>query len=175
MGFNPPQMFKVGAGFMFGGKAGAGPMKIESRIGIKAPAEVIWEIASDFATWSDWNPTYTKGAGDLRIGSPLEFTLELPGEPAQVINPVLLEWVPLEQIHWTLTLARGLVRTVRYIEIEALSETSCIVSNGEIFEGLLGPTAAHTKRHAIRQGFTAMSEALAARAEARFQAASSAK
>lgn len=173
MGFNPPQMFKVGAGFMFGGNAGAGPMKIEHRIGIKAPAEVIWEIASDFATWSDWNPTYTKGSGQLRIGSPLEFTLELPGEKPQVIKPVLLEWVPLEQIHWTLSLARGLVRTVRYIEIEALSEASCIVSNGEIFEGLLGPAAAKSKRHAIRQGFTAMSEALAARAEAQWQASSS--
>ncbi|OXE37219.1 MAG: cyclase [Phenylobacterium zucineum] len=151
MAFNPPQMFKVGAGFVFGGKAGAGPTKIEHRIGIKAPAEVIWEIASDFKSWSFWNPTYTKGAGELRIGASLEFTLELPGERPQVINPVLLEWVPLEQIHWTLTLARGLVRTVRYIEIEALTETSCIVSNGEIFEGLLGPTAARAKRHAIRQ------------------------
>ena len=92
-----------------------------------------------------------------------------------MINPVLLEWVPLEQIHWTLTMARGLVRTVRYIEIEALSEASCIVSNGEIFEGLLGPTAARTKRYPIREGFTAMSEALAARAEARWQAISGAK
>jgi len=169
MAFNPPQMFKVGAGFVFGGKAGAGPMKIESRIGIKAPAEVIWEIASDFKSWSFWNPTYTKGAGELRIGAPLEFTLELPGEAPQVINPVLIEWVPLEQIHWSLTLARGLVRTVRYIEIEALSEASCIVSNGEIFEGLLGPTAARSKRHAIRQGFAHGGEALAARAEAQWQ------
>ncbi|MEI6439917.1 MAG: SRPBCC domain-containing protein [Alphaproteobacteria bacterium] len=173
MAFNPPQMFKVGAGFVFGGKAGAGPMKIESRIGIKAPAEVIWEIASDFKSWSFWNPTYTKGAGELRIGAPLEFTLELPGEAPQVINPVLIEWVPLEQIHWSLTLARGLVRTVRYIEIEALNEASCIVSNGEIFEGLLGPTAARSKRHAIRQGFIAMSEALAARAEAQWQGSGS--
>lgn len=174
MGFNPPQMFKVGAGFVFGGRAGAGPMKIESRIGIKAPAEVIWEIASDFATWSAWNPTYTTGAGQLRIGAPLEFTLALPGETPQVIKPVLLEWVPLEQIHWTLTLARGLVRTVRYVEIEAVSKASCIVSNGEIFMGLLGPSLAKSKRQAIRQGFTAMSEALAARAEAQWQAGSGA-
>ena len=83
-----------------------------------------------------------------------------------MIHPVVVDWVPRDQIHWTLSLMGGLVRSVRYLELEILGEENCIFSNGEIFGGLLGPMIAKSKRRAIRKGFTALSEALAERAEA---------
>jgi hypothetical protein len=113
---------------------------------------------------------YTKASGDIRIGSTLEMTLEVPGQPAQQIRPVVLEWVPNEQLHWRLSLMGGLVKTTRYIEIEQLAEASCIVSNGEFFAGIMGPTAVRRMGGSVRRGFTAMNEALKARAEARWAA-----
>jgi hypothetical protein len=171
MAVNPGEMFTHGAGLTFGGgAAGAGPPKIEHRIGIQAPAEVIWEILADIPGWETWNPLYPKAEGALRIGEALTLTVAIPGEPHRVIQPVVQDWVPNDQIHWRLSMMGGLVRSVRYIEIEILGETNCIFSNGEIFAGLLGPSVAHAKRRAIRRGFTAMSEALAAKAEAAWQA-----
>ena len=61
----------------------------------------------------------------------------------------------------------GLVKTIRYIEIEQLAEASCIVSNGEIIGGLLGRTLVRQAGANIRRGFMAMNEALKAEAEAR--------
>lgn len=146
-------------------------VQIEHRIGIQAPAEVIWNLIYDLASWEIWNPTYTKAAGDVHIGSTLEMTLQLPGQAPQQIKPVVLEWVPNEQLHWRLTALGGLVKTLRYIEIEQLAEASCIVSNGEFFAGLMGPSAVRRVGGSVRRGFMAMNEALKARAEAQWQAA----
>ena len=180
----PPQLkaglFARGSGTLKPPKptaTGAPPAKgpkgipVESRIGIQAPAEVIWEIIRDLKSWETWNPVYTKAAGDIHIGSTLEMTLELPGQAAQQIKPVVLEWVPNEQLHWRLSFLGGLVKTTRYIEIEELAPGSCIVSNGEFFAGLMGPTVVRRMGGSVRRGFIAMNEALKARAEAQWQAA----
>jgi len=99
----------------------------------------------------------------------LSLTLALPGQAPRQIQPVVLEWVPNEQLHWKLSMMGGLVKTVRYIEIEQLAEASCIVSNGEIFGGLMGPSAAKQMGRAIHRGFKEMNEALKKAAEATYQ------
>jgi hypothetical protein len=141
--------------------------KIEHRVGIQTPAEVIWQVIADIQNWSAWNPIYPKAEGTLRIGAPLTLELALEGRKPQVIKPVILDWIPNEQIHWRLSLFCGLVKTTRYFEIEKLGEeTGCVFSNGEMFDGLLGPTAAKSIRREVKRGFTAMGEAVKARAEA---------
>lgn len=139
--------------------------RVEDRIGIQAPAEVIWEVLYDLERWSEWNPTYTKAAGVIRIGEPLTLTLQLPGQAPQEIRPRVLEWVPNEQLHWQLSLLGGLIKTLRYIEIQQLAEAGCIVDNGEIFGGLMGPSLGRRMAGPVRRGFRAMNEALKDRAE----------
>lgn len=178
MPFTPPPPLKAG---LFGRTAGGPPkakggatssgatrpkgVTIEHRIGIQAPAEAIWDLIYDLDGWSRWNPTYPRAAGEIRLGGTLDMTLALPDRPRQEIQPVVLEWVPNEQLHWRLVLMNGLVKTVRYIEIEQLAEASCIVSNGEIFAGLLGKTVVRQAGANIRRGFMAMNEALKIEAE----------
>lgn len=140
--------------------------RVEHRIGIQAPAEVIWEVVHDIGRWEEWNPTYPKAAGVIRIGETLDLTLALPGEPPQQITPKVLDWVPNEQLHWRLTLMGGLIKTLRYIEISPVSETGCIVDNGELFGGLMGRSLGRRVGRTVRRGFEAMNEALKARAEA---------
>jgi hypothetical protein len=141
-------------------------VKLEHRLGIRAPAEAIWEVIADVERWSEWNPLYPKAAGVIRIGSPLELEVALPGQVTRAIRPVIKDWVPNEQLHWRLSMVGGLVKSTRYIEIERLVDNACIFSNGELFEGLLGPAVARRMRGAFRQGFAAMGEAVKARAEA---------
>ena len=141
------------------------PLKVEHRIGIQAPAEVIWEIVFDLGRWHEWNPTYTRADGQVKIGEVLTLTLALPGQSPQVIRPKVLDWVPNEQLHWQLSMMGGLIKTLRYIEISPL-ETGCIVDNGEIFGGFMGPSLGKRMGRTVRRGFQAMNEALKARAEA---------
>ncbi len=141
-------------------------LKIEHRLGVRAPAAVIWEILYDVGDWPRWSEIYQQAAGAIGFGAALTLTEALPGEAPRVIRPTILDWAPNEAIHWRLTSLGGLVSSVRYFEIEALSDTGCIVSNGEIHGGLLGPRLAAGRRRALREGFTRLGEALRDRAEA---------
>lgn len=143
-----------------------GGVRVEHRIGVQAPAEVIWDIVHDIGRWHEWNPTYPRASGHVRIGEVLTLTLALPGEAEQELKPKVLDWVPNEQLHWRLTLMGGLIKTLRYIEISPVSDAGCIVDNGEIFGGLMGPSLGKRIGRTMRRGFEAMNEALKARAEA---------
>jgi len=142
-------------------------VKIENRIGVTATAPAIWEVLSDISAWPEWNPLYTRAAGVLRIGAQLDLEVAVPGQPKRMIRPVIADWVPNDQIHWNLRMLGGLVKTTRYLEIEQLTETGCIFTNGELFDGLLGPSIAKRMLRELREGFAAMGEALKARVEAR--------
>jgi hypothetical protein len=147
-----------------------GGLRLEHRVGIQAPGEVIWEVLSDLRGWEIWNPLYPKASGEIHIGAVLDVTLALPGEAPRQIKPTVLEWVPNEQLHWRLSMLGGLVKTTRYFEIEALAAESCIVSNGELIGGLMGPRLGKRMARTIYRAFVDMDEALKTRAEALWQA-----
>ncbi|MFM8819819.1 MAG: SRPBCC domain-containing protein [Phenylobacterium sp.] len=156
---------------MFGMKGGGPksfsptpPPRIEHRIGVQAPPEILWELLSNLEGWADWNPLYPQARGAIRIGSQLELIEALPGRARREARPIVLEWVPLEQIHWRDSRSDGWVKSVRFIEVDIVSPTGCIISNGEIFSGWLARR--HLKAHgaAHREGFRAMNEALVDRA-----------
>ena len=44
---------------------------VEHRIGVQAPAEIVWEVVSEFETWTHWNPLYRRAEGQMKIGSAL--------------------------------------------------------------------------------------------------------
>jgi hypothetical protein len=146
------------------------PIKIEHRIGVQAPAPLIWAMIEDVPGWSAWNPLYPKASGKLAFGGKLELEVAVPGEKPRAIRPTVTDWTPNEQIIWELSLAGGLLRTKRYIEIDSLGETSCIFSNGEFFEGFLVRFMSRAQRRAIRAGFAAFGETVQARAEADWRA-----
>jgi hypothetical protein len=152
-----------------GGYTGPKGVRIEHRIGIQAPAEVIWEIVYDIDNWSRWNPLYSEASGRIHIGETISMTVVLPGMKPQKTRATVLEWVPNEQLHYQTVGAGGLVRGTRYVEIEALAPESCIVSNGEIMGGLLGPTLARTVGPKIYKAIRGMNEALKDLAEQRWK------
>lgn len=148
--------------------------KVEHRLGVKAPAHVVWEILSDLPNWREWNPLYPEARGVIGFGELLTLTVAFPGRGRRTIRPRILDWAPNEAIHWKQGALLGLVDSTRYLEIEAMSDTGCIFSNGQLFDGLLGPRYGRWNRRTLRAGFTALGEALRDRAEARWQASAAA-
>jgi hypothetical protein len=142
--------------------------RIEHRIGVTASAEVIWELISNLDGWAGWNPLYPDAKGKLAIGETLRITEALPDKPPRSITPVVVDWEPQAQILWRLD--SGLMsRSVRYLEIESLSETGCIFANGAFFHGMLGEQAAKSARRAIQAGYDALGEAVKRIAEQRYR------
>ena len=138
--------------------------RIEHRIGVAASADAIWDLVSDVNRWPEWNPLYPQAQGRIGIGETLKLTEAFPGLPPREIAPVVFDWEPRNQILWRLN---GLgSRVVRYIEIEALTETGCIFANGAFFEGMLGETQAKRRRRAIFEGYESFGETVKRLSEA---------
>lgn len=138
---------------------------VEHRIGIQAPAELVWELVSDFSTWEHWNPIHPRAEGQLKIGTALTVHHALPGEQVRVIQPVVQDWVPFEQLHWRSTRLGGFVTAIRYIEIENMGPGSSTFSNGELFMGMLVRWISKDERRKLRAAYTQMGEALRDHAE----------
>ncbi len=144
------------------------PLKIESRIGIMAPPEAVWEVLADVDGWPRWNPLYPQATGEMKIGARWSLTLALPGEAERQIEPRVIDWVPLEQVLLNDLAMGGWVKSLRYVEIDQVDDKACIVSNGEIFRGLVSEFYGNKHRRAMKKGFQAMSDALKAEAEKRW-------
>jgi hypothetical protein len=139
---------------------------VEHRIGVQAPAEIVWEVVSEFETWRHWNPLYRKAEGQMKIGTALTLEQHLPGQPPTVITPIVQDWVPYEQLHWRSTRLGGFVTAIRYLEIENMGPSNSTFSNGELFMGLLLRFVSRDERRALKAAFTEMGEAVRDRAEA---------
>jgi len=162
-----PKTFNVAEGFKFKPSAGGvSGVKIEHRIGVNAPAEIIWESIHDVGDWPKWAAIYPKADGVVRIGSALALTLAIPGEAHRQIRPMVLDWVPNDQLHLRQSMFGGLLHSIRYLEIEKLGEENCIFSNGELFQGFLSGLISGQRARNLRRGFTQLGEALKERAEA---------
>lgn len=140
-------------------------IRIEHRIGVAAAPEKVWAVIVDFERWSDWNPLHPEATGRLSIGGALEVVEVLEGEAPRRAQVTVPDWTPEQQLIWRDR--RGfLSRSTRYFEIEKLSETGCVLANGEIFEGLRGEDWAIRRQRKFRAAFEAINEAIKARAEA---------
>ena len=139
---------------------------VEFRTGVKAPAELVWEVISDFSTWKDWNPVHPRMEGEMRIGTTLTVDLVLGEGQATTIQPIVQDWVPFEQLHWRTKRLRGFVTAIRYLEIENMGPVNSTFSNGELFMGPLVRLVGRDERRRLRAAYTRMGEAVRARAEA---------
>ena len=137
--------------------------RIEHRLGVPAPAPVVWQVISDLGRWSDWNPLYVKVEGKLRIGERLTLSQAIPGQAADLIKPTVIDWVPDAQLLWRLSQKGGFIKRLRYLEIDKLSDEGCIFSNGEDWSGYLVRYVTRAQKRAMRAAFEAMGEAVKAR------------
>ena len=142
--------------------------KVEHRVGVPASSKAIWDVLSDLGRWSEWNTLYPEIKGLLRIQQRLAIGEAFPGQPDRVIRPMVVDWVPNEQILWSLSEMGGLVKRIRYIEIEHLNDNdqNCILSNGEVYDGWLGPTVGKSRRKWLKKGFEQLNADIVARVEA---------
>ena len=53
-------------------------IRIENRIGVRATAERLWEVLTDFGGWNRWNPHEIEVEGALGFGAPISLTERLP-------------------------------------------------------------------------------------------------
>lgn len=143
-----------------------GPMtlRIESRIGIKAPSERIWSLIEDLQGWNRWNPIERDVSGVITFGGQLTLTETIEGLPERQFQARIASWQPLAQL--ALTEKRGWqFNALRYFEIDELDRGSCIMANGLILSGFRGESFYDKHRRNLRAAFEQISGSMKQTAE----------
>jgi hypothetical protein len=140
--------------------------KIQTEIEINAPAEQVWQVLTDFAAMSEWNPFIRRISGRPRVGERLRVHLQPPGGRGMTFRPVVLQAVPERELRWLgRLLVPGLFDGEHYFQIEPLDERRVRFVHGERFSGLVLPLLWRGLVTNTRRGFEEMNRALKARAE----------
>jgi hypothetical protein len=140
-------------------------IRIETRLGIQASAERIWEVLSNLDRWEGWNPVYPRASGKIVIGGTLELLEKLPGGPERSLRAKVVDWTPHAQL--ILRIDEGFAtHRLQYFEIDPLDPTASIFAAGIFFNGWGAKGAAKRLGRSAKLGFGLMGEALKAKVEA---------
>jgi hypothetical protein len=141
--------------------------QLHTEIEIDAPAERVWGVLTDFASYPQWNPFIRSISGEPNIGGRLEVRLEPPESRGITLRPKVLSAEPNHQLRWLgHLLVPGLFDGEHSLTIEALEENRVRFVQSEAFRGLLVSLFARSLNNNTRRGFEEMNRALKERAEA---------
>jgi hypothetical protein len=141
--------------------------KLHSEIEIDAPAEHVWHLLTDFASYPQWNPFIRRISGEPTRGERLEARIEPPGGQGMTFKPKVLNAEPNRELRWLgHLLVPGLFDGEHSFTIQPLEENRVRFVQREAFKGLLVPLFARSLETNTQRGFEEMNRALKERAEA---------
>lgn len=138
---------------------------IDRSVEVNAPAEVVWEVLTDFARYGEWNPFVVEAQCDLRPGGAIAMKVNLTGKPQaqteliQSVEPGLgfsynMKPMPLRAL-----------RSERSHRIEPLGAERCRYHSHFLIEGWLEGLVLKMFRAGLERGFAGMTGAIKDRAE----------
>jgi hypothetical protein len=141
---------------------------LHSEIEIDAPAERVWHLLTDFASYPQWNPFIHSIRGQPIRGEGLEVRIEPPGGRGMTFKPKVLNAEDNRELRWLgHLLVPGLFDGEHSFTIESLAKNRVRFVQREAFKGLLVPLLfAGSLETNTQRGFEQMNRALKERAEA---------
>lgn len=139
---------------------------IHSEIGVGAPADIVWEVASDLEGWERWNPVM-KASGKLAGGEKLHVIVSGPGGKKVGIEPTVTMMDEGHEFRWKLRTFGGLLRAEHGFRVVAEDVGRCRFEQFEMFAGFLASAFLSRQGKAIETGFQAMNRMLKREAEKR--------
>jgi hypothetical protein len=140
--------------------------ELHSEIEIDAPAERVWRVLTDFASFPKWNPVIRSISGEPTTGEGLEVRLEPPGGQGMTFKPKVLKAEDNRELRWLGNLlVPGLFDGEHSFTIQPLEENRVRFVQREAFKGLLVPLFARSLETNTQRGFEEMNRALKERAE----------
>jgi hypothetical protein len=133
---------------------------------IDAPAERLWGVLTDLASYPQWNPFIRKIRGQPTKGERLEVCIEPPGGRGMTFKLKVLNAEPNRELRWLgHLLVPGLFDGEHSFTIQPLEEDRVRFVQREAFKGVLVPLFARSLDNTQR-GFEEMNRALKERTEA---------
>jgi hypothetical protein len=140
--------------------------EVRTEIEIDATAEQVWSILLDFPSHPEWNPFVRRIEGIAEVGDRLNVFIQPQGSRGMSFRPTILALVPNQELRWLgHFLLPGIFDGEHYFQISQLAPGRVRFVQGERFSGILVPFAKSSLDGGTKAGFSAMNQALKARAE----------
>jgi uncharacterized protein YndB with AHSA1/START domain len=134
---------------------------------IDAPADLVWEVMTDYARYPEWNPYTVQVETTLEIGDPIDLTLPNPdGSEGTFVNREYIRVVdPPHHLRYDTGDEMEGIFAYRDQWIEALGPERSTYRTTDTFSGEHAPLVIETTGAWVKEGFDAVARALKARAE----------
>ena len=143
--------------------------ELHSEIEINSPAQCVWEVLTDFASYPQWNPFIRRASGVPRTGERLEVRIEPSGARGMTFRPKVLNAEANRELRWLgHLLVPGLFDGEHSFTIQPLGENRVRFVQREAFKGLLVPLFGRSLDSNTQRGFEEMNRALKERTEVSF-------
>ena len=141
-------------------------MEITKEVVIKATAEIVWTILTDFKNYPSWNPFIKSVEGNIEVGSKPEVTIMQSAAKRTTFKPRVLTLVPARELSW---LGRLLLPKIfdgehKFELIENRNGTTTF-RQSEKFSGILVPLFKKQLENNTAKGFEEMNKKLKELAE----------
>jgi hypothetical protein len=133
-------------------------MEIHTSIIIDAPAFSVWNLLTDLASYSRWNPFITRIEGELKQGGRLDMEMKL--EKVIAIDPVVQDVQLERQISWLDKSTGNLFVAEHRLEIQTLAHDRVTFFQIASFTGPIVSLLEEKLETGFRKGLEEMNAAL---------------
>jgi len=140
---------------------------IETQVLINRSATAVWNILSDFKSYSSWSPTIRSFEGIPSVGKRTRVILQQPGGTSIKMNPIFLKIELNKELRWKGRLGLdGIFDGEHYFILKAISDQQTLLIQGEIFTGILVPFLKKMIHGNTLAGFESFNQAIKEKVEA---------
>ncbi|MEJ6654508.1 MAG: SRPBCC domain-containing protein [Pseudomonas sp.] len=142
------------------------------KVEINAPAELVWEILTDFAQYGTWNRFCPGFETTGKLGDPVYMQVRMPGaEDTFLVTEYLIAYEPCRLLSWEqrpIETNKDAARRDQYIE--SIDAERCTYFTTDIFLGVNADTIMREHGAWVKVGFDQIAHDLKKHAEALYAA-----
>jgi hypothetical protein len=132
-------------------------------IKINASVSEVWQVLTDFDSYSEWNPLVTKLDGNIVEGGIINTTI---APLKETFHPILLSYKTEKEITWQgKRIALFLLAGKHYYRLKRDSQSVTTLDHGEYFTGLLSYFISYKLLSKMKEAFVEHNIALKNRIE----------
>lgn len=137
---------------------------IDKSLEINAPAELVWEVITDFASYREWNPFLTDCKSTLKPGDPIDLKVKL-FSVAQPQREWVTEYVAGRRFAYGMKpMPLGALSSQRSHDVQPAGANTMYQSYFHL-DGWLMPLVRGLLGGRLEKGFEGMTQGIKARAE----------
>ncbi|WP_330249540.1 SRPBCC domain-containing protein [Nocardia sp. NBC_00565] len=139
---------------------------IDATVEIDAPAELVWQVITDFPRYGEWNPFCVEASSTLVPGEPIDMLVKTSGSSTRRQREWIRSHTPGTEFSYSMKPTPvGALHSLRSHKVTALTPDRTRYESHFELAGWLQPVVAALLGKNLKNGFAGMTEGIQKQAE----------